>query len=441
MNTELFFRYATELAMIIPAGIMSVIPVKFFRKVSTKYLIILFSAIMIISITFGSAVCTTYHLSSNKIIFIFLPLLFLAYHVCYDLSWQKKLFCFMNASMLCSFCTMYSTFATAPLELDNHDDVFKIFSGLICLGITLAIIGAFFRTLYTKLPALLENEGLNKLWSILIFVPLFMTAAMVWMTPLKPENAMVGRLRTVSMVVLWLIPVAVWFLYHILWWIANRMSENAQLQQSHDILKMEEKHYQNTLSYFEEINTLRHDLRHHLLMIEEFAENNEREKLLAYIRPFIQSTERKIRRHFENPVLDAVATHYIELAQEQEIVLLWQIELPEKLPFKESDICALLGNLIENAMKAVAELSKERRKICFSIGYQEGGMLTVHTSNEYRGVILFDKNGLPKTRNGSQGIGLRSVSNIVKKYNGHMVVETEDGKFNVYIIMNPPKEA
>ena len=196
MNLTSMLRYAAELAMIIPAAFLAVIPVTLFQKVNTKYLVFLFSTVLFVSVIGGAAVCTVYNLSSNTALLIFLPILFLAYNFCYDLSWQKKLFCFLNASMLCGFCTMYSTFVTAPLELDNHDGVFRISSGLICLGITLAVGGAFFRTLYKKLPALLQNESLNKLWSRLMLVPLFMTAAMIWMTPLSPANAMVGRLRT-----------------------------------------------------------------------------------------------------------------------------------------------------------------------------------------------------------------------------------------------------
>ena len=298
--------------------------------------------------------------------------------------------------MLCGFCTMYSTFVIAPLELDNNDDVFQISSGLICLGITLAVGGIFFRTLHKKLPALLENESLNKLWSRLMLVPLFMTATVIWMTPLEPANAMVGRLRTVSMVVLLLIPIAVWFLYHILWWIAERMSENAQLQQSNAILRMEEKQYRHLRSYMEETTNLRHDFRQHLLTIEELAKQGNTEKLLEYIQPFIEKTSTgKYRKHFENPMLDAIAAHYIDMAQSQNTRLLWNIDLPEKFPFKESDICAMLGNLLENSIKAVKDLPEFRREIKVAVLINSDTVMIVHITNPYKGNIPLDENDLP----------------------------------------------
>ena len=50
--------------------------------------------------------------------------------------------------------------------------------------------------------------------------------------------------------------------------------------------------------------------------------------LLEYIQPFIEKTSTgKYRKHFENPMLDAVAAHYIDMAQSQNTRLLWNIDL------------------------------------------------------------------------------------------------------------------
>ncbi len=436
MNTALFIRHIIELAMIVPAGIMSVIPVRNYQKVKTNYLITLFTVIMITAVLGGSVVCSVYHIPSNMALLVFMPVFFLAYHFCYQISLSKKFFCFLYASMLCGFCTMYSTFATAPLELDNHDGVFHISSGLICLGITLAIGAVFFRTLSRKITEMLDNPALDKLWIRLMFVPFLMTIILIWMTPISPENAMVGRLRPVSMVILLLIPMTLWFMCHMMWWITNRMTETAQLQQNYDILQMEEKQYRSTLRYLEETRTLRHDFRHHLLMIEELAEKNETEKLLEYIRPFIQKTENtNQKKYFQNPVLNAVASHYIELAKEQDTLLMWGIDLPEKIPFKESDICSVLGNLLENAINAVRELPKEQRIIHSTISFQNGMTFAVHMSNEYKGHIVLDKNGLPEVNAEHHGIGLRSVQNTVNRYNGMFAIETNDGRFDIYVVM------
>ena len=435
MNIELFVRYIIELSLFVPAGIMAVIPVRNFQRVKTSYMIILFTVLMIMAVFGGAAVCSIYDLSTNIILLFFLPIFFLAYHFCYDLSLSKKLLCFLNASMLCGFCSMYSVFVTAPLEIGNNDNVYRISSGLIYLGIAFVIGGAFFRTLHSKISEMLDNPTLDKLWIRLLFVPFVMTFILVWMTPIYPENAMVGRLRIVCMGVLLLIPITLWFMCHMMWWIANRMTETAQLQQNLDILQMEEKQYHKTLRYLEETKTLRHDFRHHLLMIEKLAERNGDQELLEYIRPFIKATEKTSKKYFENPVLNAVASHYIELAKEQDTLLMWGIDLPEKIPFKESDICSVMGNLLENAINAVKELPKEQRIIHSTITFQHGMTFAIHISNQYKGHIILDKNGLPLVNSDQHGIGLRSVQNTVNRYNGILGIETDNGKFDVYLVM------
>ena len=59
----------------------------------------------------------------------------------------------------------------------------------------------------------------------------------------------------------------------------------------------------------------------------------------------------------------------------------------------------------------------------------------VHMSNEYKGPIVLDKNGLPEVNAEHHGIGLRSVQNTVNRYNGMFAIETNDGRFDIYVVM------
>ena len=77
MNLTLMLRYIAELAMIIPAAFLAVIPVTLFQKVNTKYRVFLFSTVLFVSVIGGAALCTVYHLSSNTAILIFYPYFFL----------------------------------------------------------------------------------------------------------------------------------------------------------------------------------------------------------------------------------------------------------------------------------------------------------------------------------------------------------------------------
>lgn len=440
MNNTMILRYAIELSTVLPAAFLAILPVREYKRLITKFIVFMFVILMIIFIAGGSLICTLFNISTNTVLLPFLIIFYSAYHFSFELTFFKKLYCFLTSSMLCGFCAMYSVFVTAPLELTNTDNVYNISSGIICLGITCLLAALFFRTFAFKLPELFENDSIDNIWNWLIAAPLLMTLICVWMTPIDPNNAMVGRLRTVSIIVLLLIPLVFWFFTHIQWRVANNMTKNAELQRSYDILKLEEKQYINTLNAFEETRSLRHDFRQHLLVINDLAQKGDNQKLLEYISPFLKTSGNSQKRIFKNYTLNAVACHYIELAEKKETKILWNINIPENIPFKESDICAMIGNLIENAVTAVSKLPRREREIHIAMALKQDTMLIISVTNPYDGIIILDKNGLPKATKDNHGIGLKSIMNTVKRYQGSMSIETKNCCFDVGILLNVPED-
>lgn len=438
MTAQMALRYALELSMMIPAAFMAILPIWRYKRFTARFTAVLTAAMMIIFIAGGAVVCSWQNISSNMVLMPSIPIFFMVYHVCFDLEFFKKLYCFLMSAMLCGFCSMYSVFVTAPIELTNAHNVFHARSSGACLGISIIIAGSFFRTFACKLPELFEDDSTESMWVWLNIVPFIMTIICVWMTPTTPQTVMVRRVRVVSMVVFLLIPIAIWFFIHMQWRMAKNMAKTAEYRQSIDILKLEEKQYINTLRAFEETRTLRHDFRQHLLVINDLARKGDTEKLIEYISPFIETSSAAPKRIFENYPLNAVAGHYMELAKEQSIKILWNINVPENIPFKESDICALLGNLIENSINAVQKLPTARREVHIAIALKQGKLLIISVTNPYEGAIEFDKRGLPKSAETDHGIGLKSIMNTVKRYGGNMSLEAKDGIFEVGILMNVP---
>ncbi len=108
----------------------------------------------------------------------------------------------------------------------------------------------------------------------------------------------------------------------------------------------------------------------------------------------------------------------------------------EKLDFmSETDIYSLFGNILENAINAVSELSEEQRSIDLSIATR-GALLSISTRNAYAGVITMDDD-LPVTQNSdieNHGIGTKSIQMIVQKYGGVVNFLANDGIFVVNIL-------
>ena len=438
MNTSLFVRYFAELEMLLPAAAFAITPVFEYRKVKLPFLFgalgILLAAVMLA----GAELCTIFGLTSNTVIFPSMILFFAFYNFCFDLSLQKKIFCFANATLLCAFSTTYNTFLTAPLELENTYKVYELKSGLICLGVAIFMGAVFARTLFVKFPELFENEGLDSVWGMLMLAPIIAAAAVIWMNPVSAKNVMTGRLRMICLVVLLSVPLTVLFLYHILWWISKKLTETSQLQQSLDLLKMEEKQYVSTMRYLRETSHQRHDFRQHILIINDYLEQGQTDKLKEYLSPIVESVSQSYKVICENQAVNAVASHYDEVAKNNNVEISWSVDLAETLPVKESDMCAVLGNLVENAIKAAAELDGDNRLVNIRVGLLNPKTLVISIFNAYKGKLKLDKKGLPIADKDGHGIGLRSVHNIVKRYKGSMEIETHNGIFNVSILMYEP---
>ena len=438
MNTVLLLRYVIELTMVIPAAVMAILPVYYSRKVKNTFLFEIMGILLAAMIGGGAVLCTAFGITSNKIMFPSMIALFLSYNICFDLSLPKKLFCFGNAVFLCGFSTTYNTFLTAPLELKNADPVYTIPSGLICIGMTVIVGAVFARTLLVKFPELFENDSLESTWKILSIAPVFAAAGIIWMKPIDPQNAMTGRLREVCLVVLIAIPLVALFLYHILWWLSKKMTERAELQQSLDMMQMVEKQYQQTRRYLNETSNVRHDFRQHILVIEEYLQSGEYDKLKEYIAPIYEDVNRSHNVICSNQAVDAIANHYDEVAKSKEVTIYWSIKTAETLPIKESDMCAVIGNLVENAIQAATTLKGDDRIVNVRVGVLQEETLAIAVENAYRGTLTLDKNGLPISDKPNHGIGLRSVRNIVERYKGSMEIETHNQIFNVSILMYAP---
>ena len=438
MNTELIIRYAAELAMLIPAAVIAIMPVYRAKRIKALPLICLMSAMLLAVIAVGAVICAATGISSNTVIFPSMLLFFLAYHLCFELSMPKKVFCFANAVFLCGFATTYNTFLTAPLELNNPYKVYTLASGLICLGIAFVVGAVFARALLVKFPELLNSEVLDFAWKWLMFAPIVTAAAVVWMNPVSAENVMTGRLRPICLVVLLSIPLVALFMYHVFWWLTKNLTETAKLQQSIDIFKMEEKQYELTQRYLQETSQLRHDFKHHLHVIWDLAEKGQTEEQLAYMKPLIDVVEKPVKYICDNQPLNAICSYYYYKAAENGITILWGIDVGRDVHISETELCGVVGNLLSNAMKAVSELDEDERTIDLRIGTLAGKTLVISIKNPYKGTLNIGKNGLPLTDKKDHGIGLRSVVNTVERYGGSVEFDTHDHVFNVSIMMYAP---
>ncbi|MBQ3402172.1 MAG: sensor histidine kinase [Synergistaceae bacterium] len=435
MSPELVLRYSLELSLIFPAVIFAVMPVTRYLRFKS-FMAFCTAGVMLAFCVFAGAYAGVYHKIRVRFMFVpFAVMIFMLYFMAVDAEAGKKLFCFFNAAMLCELCPMYAMFIAGPVELLNFSRVFMVQTGLICLGVSIVAGLIFYRTLTVKIPTLLNEENIKDVWSYMFLIPLVMAGLIYWMTPNSPRVVMTGRVRPISLVLVTIITASIFVIYHIFWWAVSRMTESADLRRENDLLQMESKRYNELKGYMNATREMRHNFRQHIFVISELADSGRYGELEEYLAQFREKTEGSYRSYCLNSAVDAVASHYDRTASRQGASISWRLELPPVLPVKELDYCAMLGNLLENALNAVSSLPPEKRKVEVISSMLSDAMLGLSVDNPYSGAVIPFKDGLPDISREGHGTGLVSVMNTVNHYGGSMNITTGGNIFSVDIIL------
>ena len=422
--------YALELCMAIPAFLMALAPVNGSLSIGKKEAYALAAAYLALLIGTGAIVCRRLYLPTVVFMVPGSLLLFLPYAKTVNLSLPKKIFCFANAMMLCSFSNMYATVIMAAWEANNTAKVHLPQTGLLALFIAAVMCLLFYKTLVEKLPVLLHHDEIDDLWGWLVLIPVALAALMWWMIPRDPALILLGRTGVIMLVITAFIPFVAWLLYNIAYNVFSRVWEEAKLRQEVTLLRAEERRFNEFRTYMSEGRALRHDFRHHLLAMRGMLEANKISELSDYLDE-LSSMEAEGQRPqlCKNMAVDSVAAYYDALAQEKRVNITWFLDLPEELPVAEIDFCAILGNLVENAIIASAELEEPKRWVEVVSQEVTASALGINVRNSFAGEVQFGRDGLPKARRRGHGIGLPSVVTTVQRYNGGFDAHAKDGEF------------
>ena len=97
-----------------------------------------------------------------------------------------------------------------------------------------------------------------------------------------------------------------------------------------------------------------------------------------------------------------------------------QVEFPHRTNIRSVDLCAILGNLLDNAIEAARQVENpERRTVALTIR-RIHQMLVIKVENSFAGAPVQEKGELKttKTEGGLHGWGLKSAQTAAEKYDG-----------------------
>lgn len=221
------------------------------------------------------------------------------------------------------------------------------------------------------------------------------------------------------------------------------LSQIQRLQKSEYELKLiEEKiesenaRHEDATALWQNIRNLQHDMKQHLSIISAQLEANDTESSKNYIHQLLPSLDgigRIIKS--DNKTLDYIINSKLGALKDTQIIITGSIG--DLSDIKDKDLASMLGNILDNAIEAIAELDEKRIELLFTVAKTNRIIICKNTIGSS---VLKSNPMLHSTKKEKfhHGMGHKIVENIVNEYHGLIDYFEEDDYFGVQIVIPGP---
>lgn len=254
-------------------------------------------------------------------------------------------------------------------------------------------------------------------------------------------------LRYVS--VLFVLSFAFLFLGNVLSFYAfERYSERLYETMEQNLVIMEQK---KDLDYYMQIAELDkkqkemiHNISNHIKMINRFAKMGDTGAILGLTGNINDEMEKDMLTIYcHNPVLNSLLNEKKEEAEKQGIMTDFYVEPGIRLDgVSTADMISMIGNLLDNAIRAAAETEGERYIRGFVFMKDIGGFCVVKITNTFKEVLYGDDGAFLTTKKekGIHGMGIHSVNRIAEQYGGYLTCTVKEKEFEALFLISTDED-
>ncbi len=201
-------------------------------------------------------------------------------------------------------------------------------------------------------------------------------------------------------------------------------------------IKQQKDYFDQIIAKEEETKKFRHDIINDLLELKNYCDNHDYDQMEQYLAKVTGVITEISKKSYDigNEVVNTIINYYLNVPDRP-----FRVEvnghMPETVLIDERDLCLVCANMIKNAVEAVDKMENGKIWIDVSPG---SNYLAFSVKNTYKGDIVFDKKGFPITSKKDKehhGIGIHSISDIVKKNGGLYSMSTSNGIFEAEVYL------
>lgn len=175
-----------------------------------------------------------------------------------------------------------------------------------------------------------------------------------------------------------------------------------------------------------------HDFHNHIGILRQLLSQAKWEEALQYLDE-LQTPVQEIAETVwtGDETVDYIINSKAAAAKERGIQYRAQVEFPRHTDLRSVDLCAVLGNLLDNALEAAAQVPKKEERFVRLTIRRINQMLIIKVENSFHNPPA-SRDGVlttSKTKNGLHGWGLKSAQTAVEKYDGTVQTSYKDNIF------------
>ncbi|MCM1227220.1 MAG: ATP-binding protein [Clostridium sp.] len=378
-------------------------------------------------------------LDVNVILLPSLALFFFLFRRTINLDFSCTLAIYVGVCAIETFPAQFACAFDAALHPESGASDLSTEAALFQFGFSVLMLAAFTYPATHHFQLVVDKLNFPKLWYSTVALSSVFLILNVIAVPRSYSTLHTGRM-------IWIFPIfeagsfAVLTAVYILFYhSAFVILEHTKLSERTRLLEIQAHQYHSLQEHMRQTARLRHDFRHSVRLLSSLAEKGDIDSIRVHLAEYDTSlTENAPANYCANSALNALFGYYQEMAVSAGIRTDWQIELPEPLSFAESDMAALFGNIMENAIAGCQTIQSDSRYFCLTTEIRNGNRLYVVSTNNFDGIVKMKEGQYLSTKRNGSGIGLQSMKIIAEKYHGIARFSHSNDEFYGDIMLHMP---
>ena len=438
--TEFFEALLSYLASI-PAAALCFFPMK--NQLKSKPGKILRYTIPVLALSLPALAFLTCYFKTapNTFLYPVLIAFFFCYHESLTVHISKSLAIFFYVCTLMSILSNFASGFDAIINPYSGADTFSMAgSGFqLALSIAAALLLCYPFTRYGSV--LTDRLNTPHVWYTTVILSALFLSVNILIRPQKYQTLYTNKVFLAFWGILAMMLSTLLLLTVIFYFIVSWLIKETEKEEKNRLLEMQESQYIKQQRYMEATAKERHNFRQTIRTLENLSREEDNTAIRKYLTDYVSSMPKNdIVAFCTNHAVNALLNYYAESADNLKADMDWHIAIPKASGIPDTDLCNIIGNLLENAIAACRNVPEGSRFIDLSVTTTgTDTYLCIVMTNPFRGKLRKSKENYLSTRRNGSGIGLSSVRSIAEQYGGIAKFSDKDGEFysDVMIPLNP----